>query len=432
MNRRLLAPVVMLGTLVALLWAGSGASAASTYRVIYRFAGGADGAAPVARLVADGRGNLFGTTSYGGSVACDGYGCGTIFELMKPATRGGAWKETVLYRFTGGTDSKFPVTALARDSAGNLYGTTSGAFIDCEGQILCGTVYELSPPGYRRSIWKLTTLHRFSGHADGGCPLGNLLLDSLGDLFGTSCYGGPYGYGTVFEFRPPAHGGDDWTETVLFGFPQDSRGHEPHGGIRFDPAGNAYGTTYAGGVAEQGVAYKLTPAGAGQHWRETVLAFFDGNNGRWPLSEPVLDARGNVFATTLTGGSGGCANGTVFQLTPPRFQETLAYVFCNGNDGGSPTGQLAIDAGRIYGTTTNAGAGNNGTAFALTPPAKKGGAWTETVLHAFAGRPDGSEPLSGMMLSNGALYGTTIAGGRGPCLLHGNLAYCGVVYEIMP
>lgn len=433
MKSGLLARLSVPAVVVALLAAGSDATAAPTYRIIYRFAGGIDGAAPVARLVADSYGNLYGTTSYGGSSACDGYGCGTIFELKPPARRGGAWTETVLYRFTGVGDNKFPVTALARDSAGNLYGTTSGPFIDCEDKILCGIVFELSPPGGGRSAWTLATLHQFIRDTDGGCPLGDLRLGKAGALIGTSCYGGPYGYGTVFELKPPARRGGAWTETVLFGFPLDGLGQEPHANVAFDASGNAYGTTYAGGLSEQGVAYKLTPSGNGQPWNETALVLFNGDNGRWPLSQPILDAKGNVYATTLTGGSGGCANGTVFQLTPPRFQETFAHVFCNRDDGGSPTGQLAMDAaGRIYGTTTNAGAGNNGTAFVLTPPAKKGGSWSKSVLHAFLGKPDGSEPMSGLTLSNGVLYGTTISGGRGACLLHGNLSYCGIVYQIDP
>lgn len=423
----------ILATVVALLWSGGAATAASKYRVIYRFAGGADGAAPAARLVADGSGNLYGTTDYGGA-GCYGTGCGTIFELKRPAMRGRAWTETVLYRFTGGSDGNFPVTALARDAAGNLYGTTSGSFIDCEDKIQCGTLFELTPPSGGRSAWSLTTLHTYTRDVDGGCPLGDVLLDSTGDLIGTTCYGGPYGYGTVFELSPPSKPGGAWTQTVLFGFPQDASGHEPHASVAFDTAGNAYGTTYAGGLSEQGVAYKLTPAGHGHPWRETLLLLFDGSNGRWPLSEPVLDSGGNVYATTLTGGSGGCADGTVFELTPPSWQQTFVHVFCNGNDGAAPTGQLAMDAvGRLYGTTTNGGAGHRGTAFALTPPAQKGGAWTETVLHAFpTRRDDGLEPLAGVTLNNGVLYGTTIAGGRGGCKLHGQRTNCGTVYEIVP
>jgi hypothetical protein len=322
------------------------------------------------------------------------------------------------------------VTALARDGAGNLYGTTSGSFIDCEDGLQCGTVYELSPPAGGSTVWTLATLHTFTGKLDGGCPLGDLLIGASGDLFGTGCYGGPYGYGIVFELSPPAKGGG-WTETILYGFPQDPFGHEPHGGLAFDPKGNAYGTTYAGGLSEQGVAYELTASRTGR-WHETLLVSFDGSNGRWPLSQPVIDPRGNVYATTLTGGSGGCANGTVFQLAPPTWRQTLIYVFCNGNDGGSPTGQLAMDAsGRIYGTTVNGGAGHHGVAFALTPPAKSG-SWTETVLHSFFGHHDGSEPVSGVRLSNGVFYGTTMAGGGGGCSLHGQRSNCGTVYEIAP
>jgi hypothetical protein len=160
---------------------------------------------------------------------------------------------------------------------------------------------------------------------------------------------------------------------------------------------------------------------------------FDGSNGRWPLSQPILDPSGNVYATTLTGGSGGCANGTVFQETPPKWQQTLDYVFCGGNDGWSPTGQLALDSrGRIDGTTTNGGVRQHGTVFSLVPPAIKGGAWTESVLHSFVAGLDGSEPLAGVTLYNGVLYGTTIAGGAGGCLLHGVRSRCGVVYEIGP
>jgi uncharacterized repeat protein (TIGR03803 family) len=429
MQRSLRAFLTVTAIAVA-LFAGCGAAAGSTYHVIYRFVGGSDGASPTARLVADGQGNLYGTTFYGGSAACSGYGCGTIFELRRPTLPGAAWTETVLYRFTGGSDDMSPVSALARGFDGDLYGTTSGPFISCEDKIQCGTVYELAPPGSGRHGWTLKTLHAFTGHTDGGCPLGDLFRNSAGDLFGTACYGGPYGFGTVYELSPPLRRGDPWTETVLFGFPIDGQGQEPHGGIAFDAAGNAYGTTYAGGVQEQGVAFELSPAGAGQPWSEKVLAFFDGNNGRWPLSQPFLDSSGNVYATTL---AGGCTGGTVFQLTPPTLQLSLDYVFCGANDGWAPTGQLTMDAaGNIYGTTTNGGARQHGTAFALTPPAKRGGAWTEVLLHSFYGGHDGSEPMAGVIMSRGDLFGTTIAGGTGGCLLHGVRAECGIVYEIEP
>jgi uncharacterized repeat protein (TIGR03803 family) len=426
--------ISMLAAVAALLCAVSDATAAAKYRVVYRFAGGSDGSAPVSRLTADSSGNLYGTTQFGGNLGCQGFGdgCGTIFELKRPASRGGTWTEIVLYRFTGGGDGEFPVTELTRDVAGNLYGTTSGDFIDCEDQIQCGTVYELVAPAGGRSAWTLTTLHTFSTFVDGGCPRGALLAGSGGELIGTTCYGGPFGYGTVFELSPPGKRGAAWTLTVLFGFPADSQGDEPYANVAFDTAGNAYGTTSAGGLYEQGVAYKLTRTRQ-LTFRETVLVLFDGTNGRWPLSQPIFDSHGNMYATTLTGGSGGCASGTVFELTPPRWQQTFVHVFCAGNDGWAPTGQLVMDAtGRIYGTTTNGGSGQLGTTYALAPPPRKGGAWTETILHVFAGGRDGLEPSAGVTMSNGALYGPTIGGGTGGCQLHGQRVDCGIIYEVAP
>jgi hypothetical protein len=173
-------------------------------RVIYTFKGGTDGANPYAALVADDAGNLFGTTTDGGGTACGGFGCGTVFELQQV---NGHWSETVLYRFTGGADGGTPESPVTLDNRGNIFGTTyNGGLRVCNGKFPCGVVYELQ---HTSSGWKEIVLHSFD-FEDGSQPIGGLVFDSSGNLFGTTPSGGlpypPEGGGTIFALRP-ANGG---------------------------------------------------------------------------------------------------------------------------------------------------------------------------------------------------------------------------------
>ena len=212
-------------------------------KLLYTFNGGSDGAYPGAPLIFDAEGNLYGTTSEGGTTSCNPpYGCGTVFKLTPSGT------ETVLYRF-GGADGNSPA-GLVFDAEGNLYGTTfyGGITSDCSGyQPGCGVVFELTPSGME------TVLYSFTGGADGAYPSGGLIFDSEGNLYGATQNGGAYGCGVIFELSPSG------TETVLYSFTGGDDGAVPNGPLVFDSQGNLYGTTLYGGAKLVGTVFKLAP-----------------------------------------------------------------------------------------------------------------------------------------------------------------------------
>jgi uncharacterized repeat protein (TIGR03803 family) len=213
-------------------------------RLLYSFAGGSDGAFPLSTLLRDSAGNLYGTTSNGG-IDCDGtgQGCGTVFKLAPDGT------ETVLYRFEGGDHGAYPIAGVVSDAAGALYGTTQSGGIDCNGDgDTCGTVFRVDASGNE------TVLHIFAGGSDGAYPRGRLLLDANGNLFGTAAAGGAgggeCGCGVVFKLTSKG------TETILHTF-TGGDGHRPFAGLIQDPLGNFYGTTDTGGAYSWGAVYKV-------------------------------------------------------------------------------------------------------------------------------------------------------------------------------
>jgi uncharacterized repeat protein (TIGR03803 family) len=294
-----------------------------TYKefVIYSFASTSDGARPLAGLVFDKEGNLYGTTQFGGSQKCS---CGTAFEL---SPSGGAWKERILYSFTGTNgDGAIPKASLVFDSAGRLYGTTSlGGGGACGG--FCGTAFQLSPVNGR---WTETVLYSFGAFkGDGAPPVGGLVLDGSGNLYGATSGGGSAkhcgigftGCGTIFRLTPGEGGA--WTETILYNFgnyPGDAK--FPAAGLTFDAEGALYGV---GGGSKQGSVFKLTPVSGGK-WTEGVIYRFAGypSDGAGPASGVIFDAEGNLYGTTSAGGAGGGGGyggfqsfgGTVFKITP--------------------------------------------------------------------------------------------------------------------
>jgi uncharacterized repeat protein (TIGR03803 family) len=266
---------------------------------------------------------------------------------------------------------------------------------------------------------------------DGNQPVAGLVLDSSGNLYGTTQLGGAHNSGIVFELSPQADG--TWTETVLYDFCSQSQctdGSTLYGGLVFDSVGNLYGTTHSGGAHNAGTVFELTPHVDG-NWTETVLhnfnhKLFNGKgDGFAPLAGLVVDAAGNLYGTTASGGSGWW--GTVFKLSPQAggaWTESILHVFnFNKGDGWQPRCDLAFDAaGNLYGTTQYGGLYNSGTVFKLTPVA--GGAWAEKILHSFPNNNgvDGSQPYAGVILDAvGNLYGTTFEGGT---------AKGGTVFEI--
>jgi uncharacterized repeat protein (TIGR03803 family) len=350
----------------------------------------ADGSNPGGDLIFDTAGNLYGTTAQGGDFfTCDGgtaYGCGTVFEMTPSAD--GKWKERVLHSFGDGKDGFHPAAGLVLDDAGNLYGAASlgGANDSCV--IGCGMVFQLTPG--KNGNWNEKVLHSFRG-IDGYEPNGELVFDAAGNLYGTTYQGGGYNVsccsdscGTVFELTPDKNG--DWTESVLYHFDFKS-GSQPVGGVIFDAAGNLYGTTSDGGAypcgggSGCGTAFQLTP-GTNGHWKETALHNFGRDkDGASPSASLVLDVAGNLYGTTYAGGSYGqsCGNntcGTVFELTPGNngeWNEKVLHSFrgfsSNGHsDGSTPDGGLIFDgAGNLYGAAGTGGAYQGGAVFEITP-----------------------------------------------------------------
>lgn len=414
-------------------------------KVIFRFAAESanSGADPVAGLLMDRAGNLYGTTAGGGiSVAyCyqPGYteGCGTVFRLT-PAS-GGRWVLDTITSFALGKYGFAPMGGVISDGSGNLYTTTyAGGTAYCDGDttgvVGCGTVYELQMQA--EGVWKGVTLHQFNGLEDGAGPEGSLLADASGNLYGTTSYGGsancmagasPCG-GTVFELSPTSHG---WRETVLHDFkPDGSGGSSPQSGLTMDSAGNLYGTTPYGGPRGFGctwgcgTVFKLSPAKDG-HWTEEVLHVFTGRiNGANPQGSLALDENGAVYGATC--GGGGYGNGTVFKLIPQAagaWQEDILYSFQGAGDRSCPLGGVIMDnAGNLYGTTDDGGSGY-GVVFELSPSGRT--SWTETVLLAFQ-ITDGAYPRSGLTMDGaGNLYAAVALGGE-------SYNCCGVVTELSP
>jgi uncharacterized repeat protein (TIGR03803 family) len=281
-----------------------------TEKVLYSFlSSNNDGQDPVASLVSDSAGNLYGVTLSGGT-----YAVGTAFELS-PAT-GGTWTETIIHNFANvaNGDGSNPRSNLIFDSAGNLYGVTLLGGVN-----LGGTVFELSPAG--GGAWNETILWSFGDNStDGGLPVGALTFDSAGNLYGTTADGGPTGGGSAYELSPSS--GGSWTETILHFFEAKSTtdGYTPFSRLTFDSAGNLYGTTFSGGQAACksnngcGTVFELTPTDGS--WTEKVVHYFtlDGAAGYSPSCSLIMDSSGNLYGTNFYGGKS--SGGTAFKLVP--------------------------------------------------------------------------------------------------------------------
>ena len=394
-------------------------------QVLHSFSGPPDGFGPVGNLVLDAAGNIYGTTTGGGSgkgPSCDP-SCGVVFELSHV---GGGVTETILYNFcslTNCADGARPLSGVILDSAGNLYGTTEigGLQNNCVAEPGCGVVFELSPNS--DGTWTETILHSFTGADDDGeNPECGLIFDAGGNLYGATPYAGTTG-GLVFELSPTS--GGVWNETVLYAFTDGgTSGSQPNTNLIFDRAGNLYGIAGAGGSQNAfcsfysgcGVVFELTPS-QGNSWQETVLhTFTDGVDGAFPIGGLTLDPLGNLFGTTTQGGNSGCIHGcgVVFELTPGPggWTENVLYSFTGGADGAMPDASLTIGPnGKIYGTASAGGnTEKDGVVFELIPtPA---GEWNEKAL-SFGGK-FGFQPDAGLTFApSGHAYGTTMEGGAG-------------------
>ena len=417
---------VSLAALVTLALASPVAAKAPSEKVLATLAN--VGSVPWAGLVADKSGALYGTAT--GFNTREHKGCGNVFQLTPPTGTGQPWTYSVLHSFVLGTsDGCGPFAALIVDPSGTLYGTTNSG-----GATWGGTVFSLTPPAAGSTSWTETLLFQF--HND--TPFAPVLRDASGVLFGTTFWGG-IGRGSVFELVPPAQGQTNWTRTILYSFQGGADGQGPDAGLVKDATGAFYGTTYYGGTGTNcsggqgcGTVFELMPPAAGQTaWTETVLyTFTGGTDGGAPYAGLTLDKSGALYGDTEFGGDPDVNGGVIFKLTPPgagqtSWTESVIHTF-EGPDGASPKDSLIIDAsGALLGTTYGGGELNKGTVFQLSPPAGGQTAWTETVLHSFAGNPrDGENPIGGV-IRNAAhdLFGTTSTGGK---------SRGGTVFEVTP
>lgn len=472
-----------------------GSNGLYTQSILHVFTGGSDGNYPEGNITIDSAGNLYGTTYWGGAGSTACVSCGTVYKL---SPSGGGWTDTILHRFVGGTDGANPQGSVLIDPSGNLIGTTrlgteanfgsvfelaagsytetqiygfpstdganiggglvedaagnfygvaeSGGLNQCSlnGDGGCGLIFKLSRQA--NGTWGRTVLHNFTGtqNGDGATPVGTLIFDKSGNLYGTTVYGG----GTVFTLTPTASGGWSFRTIYEFGRHKLNDGSSPQATLVFDAAGNLYGTTISGGngsylnCSQCGTVYKLAPSVNGQ-WTESVIYNFQGlSDGSFPTAGLAIDAAGDLYGTTSEGGIGGGFNGSgvVFKLSPNSngtWTQSTLYEFTGGIDGAGPIGGVILDsAGNLYGTTPTGGQNGPGCSYGcgvvykLTPGSS--GPWTESVIYSFAGIPDGTIPQSTLTFdAAGNLYGTTGEGGTASnvfCFSGG----CGTVFKLTP
>ncbi len=412
---------VVISISVTLLWAG-----APRVNVLYRFSGPSDAGGTQGPLIADGMGNLYGTSAFGGQ-----HGCGTVFELRSPAVRGGKWKETILYAFTGGADGAAPNPGLVRDTKGNLFGTTFDGGL-CF--YVCGVVFKLSPPTSVGGAWTFSVIHSFSGAGigDGGGPSGNLILDHQGNLYGVTQQGGNIvcsdsigPCGEVFQLSGSQQIGVGWTLNVLYTFRGVPDGQYPYGGVIFDGKGNLYGVTSEGGTGKCtdgegltigcGLIFRLSPSAS--CWTESVLYDFTASENNMPGGPLTLGNDGALYGT---------ASYSVFRVAAAggAWKKQDLYIFTKGINGTIPSAPVSFDAaGNFYGTTASSGLNGFSTAFRLSPSLGQG-RWTETTLAEFGTGLNSDQPRGGLVTGKfGWRYGVTS---------DGSLTANGFVFAIAP
>jgi uncharacterized repeat protein (TIGR03803 family) len=398
--------------LQAFLLASAPNLAAQTETVLYTFTGQTDGSLPNAPLVADEDGNLYGTANFGGNLKeCDDQGCGTVFELLKSG------KFKVLYAFSGGTDGSVPNGPLLRNAQGNLYGTAQEG-----GAHNQGVVFKITPSGTEIVLYSFGSLAD-----DGSLPMAGLVMDSAGNLYGTTFAGGGncpgYGCGTVFEVTPSG------TEKVLWRF-----GHVKNDGLNpyyttlvRDTNGNLYGTTHYGGAnpgpdgTGLGTVFVVTSSGE----EHVLYSFTSEADGAFPYAGLVQDPEGHLFGTT---------GGTVFEITAAGEEKTIYQFPGFPGDGYDCTANLLRAAnGDLYGTTFQGGTYDGGAVFGLTSSG------VEILLYSFYTTGSGLEAVDGQWPTGGLiqdaagnLYGATTYGGDYDTALLCENEGCGVLFKVTP
>ena len=320
-----------------------------------------------------------------------------------------AQTETIIHSFTGECDGGEPIGGLISDANGNLYGVT-----EVGGANFAGSVFELTPSS--NGTWTETVIFSFSFEGNGGViPGASVVFDKQGNLYGEA-EGGANGSGVIFELSPGANG--VWTETVLYNFTGGTDGSSGFlSGLAIDAAGNLYGTTQSGGTYNFGTAFVLIHGSNGTWTKKILHNFSQNNDGGLPYAENLtLDSAGNVYGTTLNGGA--YDYGVVFELvrgSNGSFSEKVLHSFTGGDGGSGAEGGLTFDAsGNLYGCTAN-------TVYQLVPTAS--GEWTIKILHEFMGGSDGADAGSAVTFDKaGDLYGNTDNGGR----------HRGTVFELIP
>ncbi|MGA8535540.1 MAG: choice-of-anchor tandem repeat GloVer-containing protein [Candidatus Tumulicola sp.] len=398
--------------------------------LLHRFKSSPDAASPEAGLILDASGNLYGTTIGGGHhPACPGgydTGCGTVFTIDASG------KERLLYSFRGKPDASQPFAGLLL-KAGNLYGTTAsgGNVKPCYvyGGNGCGTVFRVNKSGSEAVVYEFKG-NFGSGKGDGQGPMGGLVSDAAGNLYGTTPFGGKYESGTVFEISKTG------TETVLYSFTGAADGARPYSGVVRDAAGNLYGVTNLGAnstcTSGCGTVFELNGTGT----LTTLYRFKGGKDGGNPRGGLAMDAAGSLYGTAQNygdlscnkrGGNPGC--GSVFKVdSSGKF--TVLHTFAGSPDGATPSESLTLDENRqLYGTTSFGGDNSCNGGYSCGVAFEIDASGTESVLYTFTGGiNDGEVPYGGLVRdTTGNLYGTTVSGGPGPC----NQG-CGVVFKLAP
>jgi uncharacterized repeat protein (TIGR03803 family) len=403
---------MIVGFAAALLCAFPAAAQSAKIKVLHNFGATGDGAIPYGPVLLDPKGNVYGVTLDGGMGQCSDYGCGTVYELSPHANA--AWGEKILQSFTSASS---PWGGLIFDAAGNLYGTTIGSGSEA---------YELSPGA---SGWTLNAIY-----TNGAGP--GLLMDHVGNLYGSIGLGDYFGLGALGELSPGSGG---WTYTQFYGFTCANGctgGYNPPGPPIWDASGNLWGTMARGGITQSpcvssdgcGVLFEMTPNGDGT-WAYHVIHDFASTttDGQFPDGSLVRDAAGNFYGVTSSGGA--FNHGTVFRFsfTGGAWQQSVLYDFPNCVQSCVRTGTLALDkAGNLYGASGGGvGEGNCGplacgVIYKLSPQGN--GRWKFALVHKFVGA-DGGLPLGVVLDTKGNLYGVTFSFG----------AYgAGTAFEITP
>jgi uncharacterized repeat protein (TIGR03803 family) len=353
------------------------------------------------------------------------------FAVSLGSSYASAQQERVLYSFgSSGTDGSHPYGGVVVDSAGNLYGTTREG-----GSYGYGTVFEISP--HAEGTWTESILHNFNNNGvDGFYPHAGLVADAAGNLYGTTTYGGAYrNCGAVFEMQKKSGG---WSEAVIHSFTSED-GQFPEDGLIFDGAGNLYGTTKFGGTLGNGAVFKLSPA-LGGNWQTAVLhSFGAAKDGFYPVAGLAIDTSGHLYGTTTQSSANDDATGAVFELKPtPEGNWLEAILLTLANDGytlldGTPEAGVVLDSsGNLYGTAFDKGGFGFGEVFEVRPGGEMD--WPGDVLFSFYGGRgidnSGGAPMGGLTFdTSGSLYGTGSAGGS----YHNHSGSVGgVVFKLTP